>query len=98
MYETNSIIINSRGVCRSFKVACLTDTNRQLRSQPFYSIVKPSERQMVRRHIDAVKNWSPIVRTERRSGGVGYAEFHVLKVSSHHFKGRATNIVLIKDP
>jgi hypothetical protein len=56
----------------------------QLIGQPFYSIVKPSERGLVREHIQSVKSWSPVVRTERRSGGLGYAEFHVLKVRCIH--------------
>jgi hypothetical protein len=54
----------------------------QLKNQPFYSIVKPSDRAHVRAWIDSAKAWSPVVYNERRSGGHGYTFFHVLKVSA----------------
>jgi hypothetical protein len=55
---------------------------RQLKNQPFYSIIKPSDRPLVRDHIETAKRSSPIGRDYRGSGGHAYTKFSVLKVCS----------------
>jgi len=55
----------------------------RLEDQPFYSIIKPSDRPVVRKFIDTAKQWSPVVYNERRSGGHGYAKFSVLKIPDY---------------
>jgi hypothetical protein len=50
-------------------------------NQPFYSIIRPSDRGVVRQYIEAAKEMSPVKNDDRRPGGYLYARFHVLKVS-----------------
>ncbi|KAK1925446.1 hypothetical protein DB88DRAFT_194686 [Papiliotrema laurentii] len=52
----------------------------KLRNQPFYSIIKPSDRTLVKQYIDTAKSWTPVIQNERRSGGYGYCRFSVLKI------------------
>ena len=59
----------------------------QVREHSFYSIIKPSDRKVVKGYIDRVKAWSPVHQNEQHSGGHGYCTFSLLKVSSV----RATN-------
>ncbi|WVQ97609.1 hypothetical protein IAU59_004723 [Kwoniella sp. CBS 9459] len=63
-YVSNEIIVNGS----------------RLKDQPFYSIIKPSDRSHVRKYIEAAKHSSPIMFDEKRSGGHGYTKFHVLKI------------------
>ncbi|WVF70296.1 hypothetical protein IAT40_005085 [Kwoniella sp. CBS 6097] len=63
-YVSNEIIVNGS----------------RLKNQPFYSIIKPSDRSHVRKYIEAAKQSSPIMFDEKRSGGHGYTKFHVLKI------------------
>ncbi|OCF41559.1 hypothetical protein I317_04667 [Kwoniella heveanensis CBS 569] len=63
-YVSNEIIVN----------------RSRLKNQPFYSIIKPSDRSHVRKYIEAAKQSSPVMFDERRSGGHGYTKFHVLKI------------------
>jgi hypothetical protein len=53
----------------------------KLKNNPFYSIIKPSDRALVREHIERAKRSSPIGRDYRGSGGHAYTKFSVLKVS-----------------
>ncbi|WVR06048.1 hypothetical protein IAU60_003076 [Kwoniella sp. DSM 27419] len=64
MYASNDVIVNGS----------------RLRNQPFYSLIRPSDRLHVRKYIEAAKQSSPIMFNEKRSGGHGYTSFHVLKI------------------
>ncbi|ORY29331.1 hypothetical protein BCR39DRAFT_467560, partial [Naematelia encephala] len=64
MYVSNEVIVNANS----------------LKNQPFYSIVRPSDRQLVQQYIEAAKAWSPVVQSGERSGGYGYCSFSVLKI------------------
>ncbi|WVW82501.1 hypothetical protein I302_104512 [Kwoniella bestiolae CBS 10118] len=64
MYISNDVIINGS----------------RLKNQPFYSMIRPSDRAHVRKYIESAKQSSPIMFNERRSGGHGYTTFHVLKI------------------
>ncbi|OCF54256.1 hypothetical protein L486_08170 [Kwoniella mangroviensis CBS 10435] len=64
MYVSNDVIINGS----------------RLKNQPFYSIIRPSDRAHVRKYIESAKQSSPIMFNERRSGGHGYTRFHILKI------------------
>jgi hypothetical protein len=55
--------------------------DRQLWDKPFYSIIRPSDRTLVKQYIDTAKSWSPVIQNEKRSGGHGYCKFSVLKAS-----------------
>lgn len=54
-----------------------------LKGQPICSIVRPSDRPLVRKFIEAAKEGTPVSYSEKRTGGYGYAEFQVLKVGLH---------------
>ena len=58
-----------------------------MRNQPFFSIIKPSDRGLVKQYIDTAKAWSPVIQNEKRSGGHGYCKFSLLKVSGMHRSG-----------
>ncbi|WWC86441.1 uncharacterized protein L201_001318 [Kwoniella dendrophila CBS 6074] len=64
MYVSNDVIVNGS----------------RLKNQPFYSVIRPSDRSHVRKYIEAAKKSSPIMYNEQRSGGHGYTTFHVLKI------------------
>jgi hypothetical protein len=76
IYVTNDIILHTGRVSSHGDGADV-----QLTDQSFYSIVKPSDRALVKEYIDRAKSWSPVVHDERRSGGHSYVEFEVLRVS-----------------
>ncbi|RSH92957.1 hypothetical protein EHS25_008405 [Saitozyma podzolica] len=65
VYASNDIIVH-----------CPTTFN-----QPFYSVIRPSDRGVVRQYIEAAKEMSPVKNDDRRPGGYLYAQFHVLKAS-----------------
>jgi len=52
----------------------------QLRNAPIYSIIRPSDRSLVKQYIDTAKAWSPVIQNPQRSGGHGYCKFSVLRV------------------
>ncbi|WRT64326.1 uncharacterized protein IL334_001258 [Kwoniella shivajii] len=64
MYVSNDVIVNGL----------------RLKDQPFYSIIRPSDRAHVRKYIESAKQSTPIMFNERRSGGHGYTTFHVLRI------------------
>lgn len=68
----------------------LTTAPLQLKGQSLYSIIKPSDRPKVRQWIEAAKTWAPVVFDDERSGGHGYLNFSVLKVSWFELVGSRT--------
>lgn len=64
MYVSNDVIVNGN----------------TLKNNPFYSIIKPSDRALVRDHIERAKQSSPLGRDYRGSGGHAYTRFSVLKI------------------
>jgi hypothetical protein len=82
MYVSNDVIVNGNTVSLCDTILKTVLMKSQLKNNPFYSIIKPSDRALVREHIERAKQSSPLGRDYRGSGGHAYTRFSVLKVCS----------------
>lgn len=64
-YVSNSLVVNAL---------------HKLLDKPFFCIVRPSDRALVRTYIEHAKEAGPVVKDEKKPGGHGFCRFSVLKI------------------